>query len=252
MSSRPGDSGFIWYFTSTKEFRASNPSDKLFALFHISKDTRDIVITNALVRPDYEKSVERVIVDFSRAKFYLPLCVKVLFPGTEQPPAVGIQENQNPESSFYFNFYYRSHYEAVMPLVQDHSYHARGIVSRIRTDLHLSLELLVARDDDSTSLIAWATQCIRQLIKVCKPHLQETNDMSFYQNLLRMLDIHESDTPIWMVFGKICLSDVLSDWSEVSQVDFLDELRRFSNAWYFQDVPFEIEMSSRSGSSSKY
>jgi hypothetical protein len=222
----------------TEEFLASDPRDKLFALLHLSTDTRDTVPTNELLSPNYEKSVERIIVDFSRGGIHLPLVVRISTPGTEQSQAADFQGTTSQESSFDFGFWYTKASEVAMPFVQNCLYSARGkIVSRIRESLYLISAFSVARGHDSTSLIAWTTQAIRQLILTCRPHVQETSDIEFFQNILRMLDIPESDIPGWITFGKTYLSDVLTDWPEVSQAGFLDELKRFSNAWYFQDVP---------------
>jgi hypothetical protein len=238
------NSTFTTYFTTTKEFLASDPRDKLFALLHLSTDTRDTVPTNALLSPNYEKSVERIIADFSRGGIYLPLVVKISTQGTEQSQATELQETPSQESLFDFSFWYADTYEATMPLVQDCLYSARGkLISRIRESLGLISAFSKAGDHDSTSQIAWTTQVIRQLIQTCRPDVQEKSDIAFFQNILRMLDISESDIPRWMTFGKLYLSDILSDWPEVSQEDFLDEIKRFSNAWYFQDVPSGFSMS---------
>jgi hypothetical protein len=249
-SRRPDDPTFSAYFTSTKDFLASDPRDKLFALLHLSTDTRDTVPTNALLSPNYEKSVERIIVDFSRGGIYLPLVVRISTPGTKWSPATVLQETPSQESSFDLSFWYADTHKASVPLVQDCSYSARGkLISRIRESLDLISAFTVARDHDSTSLLAWTTQTIRRLIETCRRYVQETSDIAFFQNILRMLDIRESDIPGWMTFGKMYLSDILSGWPEVSQEGFLDELKRFSNAWYFQDVPFGFSMSLHLGCS---
>jgi hypothetical protein len=48
----------------TAHFQASDPRDKLFALLHLARDTRELMHVEPRLSPDYEKPVVDVILDF--------------------------------------------------------------------------------------------------------------------------------------------------------------------------------------------
>lgn len=55
--SSPSQSFMNSWILSTAHFEASDPRDKLFALLHLARDTREIVQTEPLLFPNYEKSI---------------------------------------------------------------------------------------------------------------------------------------------------------------------------------------------------
>jgi hypothetical protein len=52
------------YFSRTRQFEASDPRDKIFALFHVARDTRERIHSDPRVLPDYEKSFEEVVLNY--------------------------------------------------------------------------------------------------------------------------------------------------------------------------------------------
>jgi hypothetical protein len=49
----------------TRHFKATDPRDRFFALLHIASDTSAIFRTENLISPDYTKSIEAVVRDFT-------------------------------------------------------------------------------------------------------------------------------------------------------------------------------------------
>lgn len=64
---------FISTFRETSTFLASDPRDKICALLHICLSTSDTVSGSPLFVPDYGKSIQEIILDFSREGIHLPL-----------------------------------------------------------------------------------------------------------------------------------------------------------------------------------
>jgi len=67
---------FVSHFRYTSVFLASDPRDKIFALLHICPDTSKKLVGNKLLAPNYRKTIEEVILDFSRSGIHVPLAVK--------------------------------------------------------------------------------------------------------------------------------------------------------------------------------
>jgi hypothetical protein len=71
-----GRTDFVFNVRYTSVFLASDPCDKLFALLHICPDTSERVNGNKLLAPNYEKSIEEVILDCPRGGLHLSLAIK--------------------------------------------------------------------------------------------------------------------------------------------------------------------------------
>jgi hypothetical protein len=52
------------YFSRTRKFEASDPRDKIFALLHVARDTRERIHSDPRILPDYEKSLEEVVSNY--------------------------------------------------------------------------------------------------------------------------------------------------------------------------------------------
>jgi hypothetical protein len=68
------------YCNWTKEFLASDPRDKVFALLHLAKDTRDRVHTDSRLLPDYEKSTLDIALDYLGAGVRLSAMIRTAEP----------------------------------------------------------------------------------------------------------------------------------------------------------------------------
>jgi hypothetical protein len=64
----------------TEEFLASDPRDKVFALLHVAKDTRDRIHTDSRLLPDYEKSTLDIALDYSGAGVRLAATIRTVEP----------------------------------------------------------------------------------------------------------------------------------------------------------------------------
>ncbi|KAF2023913.1 hypothetical protein EK21DRAFT_94530 [Setomelanomma holmii] len=82
---RPTNSGcldvhFRNLLGQTKEFEATDPRDKLFALLHIAADTCNVVHSNALLKPDYKKSLMEIILSYwaGGVVFYFSITIQAI------------------------------------------------------------------------------------------------------------------------------------------------------------------------------
>jgi hypothetical protein len=64
---------FVSTFRETSTFLASDPRDKTYALLHICLFHGDTMSGSPLFVPDYEKSIQEIILNFSREGVHLPL-----------------------------------------------------------------------------------------------------------------------------------------------------------------------------------
>jgi hypothetical protein len=78
----------------TKQFQATDPRDKLFALPQLASDAVDPFVHDPLITPDYTKPIECVISDFVRWQIRRSVSLRVLI----NPDAIDrpVQSNQLP------------------------------------------------------------------------------------------------------------------------------------------------------------
>jgi hypothetical protein len=76
------------YCNWTRKFLASDPRDKVFALLHLAKDTRNRVHTDSRLLPDYEKSTLDIALDYLGAGVRLSAMIRTAEPiATDTTPA---------------------------------------------------------------------------------------------------------------------------------------------------------------------
>lgn len=63
---RISDRGILEILVAGHDLEASDPKDKIFALLQFGRETSELERLPSLIRPDYTKSVARVLADFTR------------------------------------------------------------------------------------------------------------------------------------------------------------------------------------------
>jgi hypothetical protein len=109
------------YCNWTKGFLASDPRDKVFALLHLAKDTRDRVHSDSRLLPDYEKSTLDIALDYLGAGVRLYAMIK-----TAEPIATDTKLATN---TFDFDFWFSPGFFHTLPAYDHpHEYPFRGAI----------------------------------------------------------------------------------------------------------------------------
>lgn len=279
------------HFTLTANFLASDPRDKLFALLHVGSDTKNTLTRNTWLIPNYEKSFEEAILNFSRGGVHLPLILRAIHrrrrPEASRPPSAivalddpnssaksevsgkrlsnhvtnmhqalryrlettfmhaeqnrtvsGVHISDLTDDVFQCGFWYSVPVLGASgedPLIPEQPYSSSGrrlsgIVRSLECStspndyrMHMSTSTNDSRLHIPTPKLIGSI--FRTLIKGCKPHVVETSDLSFFTNLLRMLDTKEENIPSWLVFAKTYLTDVLEGpWPELPDTVWTEDV----------------------------
>lgn len=96
---------FVYNYESTFAFLASDPRDKLFALLHISSDTRTRLTEDTLMWPNYEKTIPEIILDFSQKGIHLPLAIRTAPPTNETLSTDKHEDVPDGEGDLEFTFW---------------------------------------------------------------------------------------------------------------------------------------------------
>jgi hypothetical protein len=108
------------YSNCTRKLLASDPRDKIFALLHVAKDTRDRIHTDAGLSPDYEKSTLDIALDYSGAGVQLPAIIT-----TAEPIAT---ETTYGTNTFDFDVWFLTFFDPLPAYGYRHGYPFRAAV----------------------------------------------------------------------------------------------------------------------------
>ncbi|KAL6702445.1 hypothetical protein ACN47E_001857 [Coniothyrium glycines] len=206
---------------STLTFEASDPRDKLFALLHVGLDTREqmSLVFSHLV-PDYSKSLQQIILDFSLGQVYLPLSI-CMHPAEKE--AI-YQHGHDPTHQVSFEFTWQ--YTQSFRRKTEHTY---SRFPRVHPDIgpavsaHI-VSVIVERhdldwdkifvDDRPVSTLQprdpdlWrAERFVLAVFKLCKScHPTDTEDQLLHR-MLALLGIEPQRQQDWLRLTRHCLSD---------------------------------------------
>jgi hypothetical protein len=95
----------------TRDFLASDPRDKIFALLHIAEDTRDCIHTNPRLLPNYERSIFDFVLNYVSVGILLVSNLRIARPDA--------REHNSPEFNLDFGFKGRALFGIDHPLKGD-------------------------------------------------------------------------------------------------------------------------------------
>jgi hypothetical protein len=202
-------------FRKTSRFLASDPRDKLFVLLHLGYDTQLQLSLSPYLRPNYEKTLQSIILDFSRASIHLPLAIRTSI-GVDQPYFDHPPYSNHDEHVFELTFWH-THEDPTVPR-SNHLLILDDVYPRVSPTLQGNIVSSVVETCDcsfiwkqrpANSAEDYAIRTIRQLTTYFKKHTAEESDFILLKNILRMLDVEESNIMEWRSFAENYLYDIL-------------------------------------------
>jgi hypothetical protein len=212
-------------FQSTQHFLASDPRDKLFALLHLSQNTRYLMGRDMGFVPNYERSLERTIFEFSRRGITLPLVVKLM-------PHASVKSGMTAQFGFWYADVTEMTVSLTLPLVSEQPYPLTG-----KLHCHIMESIGHIRD----TWLHGAAEILRSLVICCRSLVPQVDDAEYFLNILTLAGVQHEDVisnrSKWLSFGKSLLSDVLSGLPEETDAHWNEQSKAFLTRWNQQFRP---------------
>jgi hypothetical protein len=234
---------YAYYFDRTRKFLSSDPRDKLFALLHIATDTQKRIEYDPMLRPNYEKSLDVIVLEFAICGVVVPMLLRTL-PALEGK----IEENQpslKSGSHFWFELLYPSDFYADFEFYdKDPSPFAQVQIlpyeGEVITTIAQRLDLKLGRSwckENGIFELAFAdriAKVLRAFLLAVEPLVRETYGFALFKNVLIMIGIPEHKVQLhWVGFGRMDFSDLITEWPDVDVWRFSQEVYDIDQTWFW-------------------
>lgn len=218
-----GFANYAYYFDSTRNFLSSDPRDRLFALLHIAADTRDLVKSNPKLQPNYEKSLDTILLDFAECGIVAPLILKT-------SATVNATHEHSPTNlrngiSFSFELLYpadpylesEQYDKCPSPLVHGQIFlYGGSMITSIAQKLDIRLGRSWCRNNKLPALNpnCRIERVIREIIRVLESRVPESTGFAFFRDVLLMIGVPLKyvTSSCWLTLGIIFFSDIVCEW----------------------------------------